>query len=226
VTLRIFTLMDKKINKIISSLRADYSSGKLDKNSIDKDPFIQFGRWMKDALVKKVKEPNAFHLATVNESHQPDVRVVLLRGFNKKGFVFFTNYKSEKGRNITGNAGCALDFFWVEMQRQVRIQGMAKKISAKESDEYFASRPRESQLSAWASAQSTLVENRNVLEEKYKKVEKKYHGKLVPRPPHWGGYRVIPTAFEFWQGRSNRLHDRIVYMKTANGKWKIYRLNP
>jgi pyridoxamine 5'-phosphate oxidase len=165
-------------------------------------------------------------LATVNRKGQPDARIVLLRGVDKNGFSFFTNYKSAKGREINENKKVCLNFFWPDLSRQVRIAGTIEKLSAKISDDYFQSRPRESQLGAWASNQSEVIENRQALEAKFDEFEQKFNGKKIPRPAHWGGYIVRPVTIEFWQGRASRLHDRILYEKNKSGTWKISRLAP
>ena len=215
-----------QINMQIKNLRVDFESLNLEKIQVDKSPIVQFIRWLENALEAKINEPHAMTLSTANKKGQPDARVVLLRGVEKKGFSFFTNYKSAKGKEIVENKKVCLSFYWAELARQVRIKGVAVKLSAKNSDDYFESRPRESQISAWASSQSEMIENRDVLIKKYNEFEKKFENKKVPRPLHWGGYLVIPDSMEFWQGRNNRLHDRIQYEKSKSGKWKIARLCP
>lgn len=181
---------------------------------------------MKQALDAEVEEPNAMTLATVNRNGEPDARVVLLRGLDKKGFVFFTNYQSRKGKALTAKKKACLNFFWPELQRQIRIKGTVEKISSKASDDYFRSRPRESQIGAWASIQSEPMDDRLVLEQRFVDFERKFAGKPVPRPANWGGFRLIPTHVEFWQGRPSRLHDRIAYDKQRSGKWSVIRLHP
>lgn len=215
-----------QINTQIKNLMVDFESLKLEKIQVDKSPIVQFIRWMENALEAKINEPHAMTLSTANKKGQPDARVVLLRGVEKKGFSFFTNYKSAKGKEIVENKKVCLCFYWAELARQVRIKGIAVKLSTKNSDDYFQSRPRESQISAWASSQSEMIESRDVLIKKYNEFEKKFEKKKVPRPLHWGGYLVIPDSMEFWQGRNNRLHDRIQYEKSKSGKWKIARLCP
>jgi pyridoxamine 5'-phosphate oxidase len=180
---------------------------------------------MKDVLDNAIGEPNAMTLATVDKKGFPDARVVLLRSVTKKGFTFFTNYRSAKARELQNKKAC-LNFFWQELSRQVRIVGTVSKLSAKESDRYFNSRPRENQLSAWTSQQSEIVSNRDALEKKYSMLEKKFQNKKIPRPSYWGGYAVLPISIEFWQGKQNRLHDRIIYLKQKTGKWKMERLSP
>jgi pyridoxamine 5'-phosphate oxidase len=214
------------VNQIIKTLRNEIEAAELDKKHVHKNPLIQFQHWMGEALKAKVQEPNAMTLATVSKKGQPDARIVLLRGIEKNGFSFFSNYKSMKGREIDENKKICLNFFWPELARQVRINGSVEKLPSKISDEYFRSRPRESQLGAWASNQSENIESRQVLIERYAEFEKKFNGKNVSRPPHWGGYLVKPITIEFWQGRPSRLHDRILYSKNKPGAWKISRLAP
>lgn len=212
--------------KGLAAIRTDYSKSKLDIQTVDKDPLIQFGKWFKQALEAKALEPNAMNLATLSEKGTPTSRIVLLKGIEKSQFVFYTNYQSQKGRELELNPACALNFFWPELERQIRIEGVVRRVSANESDEYFQSRPRESQVGAWASPQSTMIENREILEERAKQIEVKYEGlKVLPRPKQWGGFGVTPFEIEFWQGRPSRLHDRIVYSKT-DSKWNINRLAP
>ncbi|REJ82366.1 MAG: pyridoxamine 5'-phosphate oxidase [Bacteroidetes bacterium] len=215
-----------QLRKYIRNLRRDFISGVLDKKSVSKSPFVQFESWMKQAIDAGIEEPNAMTLSTVDKNLQPDSRVVLLRDLNRNGFSFFTNYLSEKGKQIQSNKRACLNFYWPELHRQVRIKGMISRLSPKESDEYFDSRPRESQIGAWASQQSSVLESRASLESKIEFYLQKFEGMKVPRPIHWGGYRLNPKSMEFWQGRENRLHDRILYTKMKNGAWKLNRLNP
>ncbi len=215
----------KKSNQSIRNLRTTFTYVQLEEKKIDKNPIKQFNKWMQDALSANTGEPNAMTLATVDKKGFPEARVVLLRGVDKNGFSFFTNYKSAKGKELSSKKAC-LNFFWIELARQVRIVGTVKKVSARESDDYFNSRPRESQISAWTSHQSAVIGSRQDLEKKYALMEKKFQNKKVPRPSYWGGYAVIPLAIEFWQGKQNRLHDRIIYTKLKTGKWKIERLSP
>ncbi len=210
----------------IKSLRTDFVSAPFDEEMVAKNPIKQFENWMNEALDTKVDEPNAMTLATVDKTGQPDARIVLLRDVTPKGFSFFTNYESKKGKDLTVRKKVCLNFFWAEMARQVRIFGTVEKVTAAESNAYFNSRPRESQLGAWASHQSDELSTKAELFERLEVLEKKYAGKKVPRPAHWGGFRVLPVRIEFWQGRQSRLHDRIVYKKLKTGKWKIVRLNP
>ena len=215
-----------KLQETIRNLRNDFASSELNEKAAGKNPVKLFGRWLLNALESEVFEPNAVTLATSSREGQPDARIVLLRNFDKNGFVFFTNYKSQKGNEMEKNKKVCLNFFWPELQRQVRILGSIEKLTSKASDDYFRSRPRESQISAWASEQSQVIPNRQFLESRYLEYELKYHGNNVPRPRHWGGIRVKPSLIEFWQGRPSRLHDRIVFKKLRSGKWKIERLNP
>ncbi|MFA6596328.1 MAG: pyridoxamine 5'-phosphate oxidase [Ignavibacteriaceae bacterium] len=209
----------------LANLRVDYKSAELNETHIRQDPIEQFENWFNDSIHAKIYEPNAMTLATSSGDGLPNARIVLLKGFDKNGFVFYTNYESHKGQELEYNPKVALLFFWKELARQVRIKGKVEKISRKESDEYFHSRPKESQLGAWASNQSSEIPDRKFLEERFKTLQKKFGGKEIPLPPHWGGYRVVPFEIEFWQGRENRLHDRIVYRLVEND-WKISRLSP
>ena len=209
----------------IHSIRTDYIKAGLNEDLIKPEAMEQFSDWFDEALTAKVMEPNAMTLATSNIEGQPDARIVLLKGIDEKGFVFFTNYNSKKGRDILENSQVALLFFWPELERQVRIHGTVDKISHQQSEEYFHSRPIGSQLGAWASPQSSIIENRQVIEENLKQVQEKYNNGDIPLPDHWGGYRVEPIKIEFWQGRASRLHDRIVYEKNESS-WKIYRIAP
>ncbi len=215
----------RKTKDIIFNLRTGFNHAGLDEKQMDKNPINQFRNWMNDALQAKASEPNAMTLATIGKNNFPDARIVLLRGFDKNGFTFFTNYKSAKGKELDSKKAC-LNFFWIELSRQVRITGTVKKATAEASDEYFNSRPRESQIGAWVSAQSTVIVDRNVLDEKFNLLEKEFQNKKVPRPSYWGGYIVNPVRIEFWQGRQNRLHDRVLYSILKNGKWKMDRLSP
>lgn len=197
----------------------------LSENSVLSDPISQFSVWMNDAIESNLLEPNAMILSTANKNGIPSARTVLLKGFDEKGFVFFTNYMSAKAKDLGENPNTALLFLWLELERQIRITGKVEKLSNEESEKYFSSRPRESQLGAWASKQSSVIANRKVLEEQYEDMKRKFDGKEIPLPPFWGGYRVNPQRIEFWQGRESRLHDRICYTLDA-GKWKIERLSP
>lgn len=209
----------------ISKLHRDYPDRSLTERTAPKEPFRLFHHWFRQALKARLIDPNAMAVTTVNASGRPSARMVLLRGLDREGFVFFTNYLSRKGRDLAANPEAGLLFFWPQLGRQVRVEGRVRKVSAKESDGYFATRPRGSQLSAWASSQSRVIGGRDVLERKMKELEKKYEGRKIPRPPHWGGYRVIPSVVEFWSGRKNRLHDRLNYRKKGKG-WVRERLAP
>lgn len=216
--------MNDDLNKHISTDRKDFTKGELDENTIEKNPFKLFKKWLQEALDKMVLEPYAFHLAT-SVNNQPTSRVVYLRTIEDDGYVFFTNYKGRKGQEIADNNQVNMNFFWPEKERQVRIEGHAFKIDKEASDAYFESRPRESQLGAWASYQSEELEDYKELEDRLAYYKQKFEGKTVPRPLHWGGYIIKPTYFEFWQGRPSRLHDRIIFSFSDN-TWTIKRINP
>ena len=198
----------------------------LDEAKVAKDPFSQFRLWFDEALGAKFYEPTAVTCATVSEDGRPSARIVLLKHFDEKGFVFYTNYESRKAKELEKTPMAALVFWWDQFVRQVTIEGDVKKISPEESDAYFQTRPRESRLSAWASCQSQVIASREVLEERMRELEKKYENKEIPRPPFWGGYLVIPSLFEFWQGRAGRMNDRLRYQKNPQGNWFIERLSP
>lgn len=215
--------MDKNIN--IAQLRKEYSLKTLSEESVDENPFKQFEEWMKEAIKINYIDANSMMLSTVSSDGKPSSRIVLLKGFDMNGFTFYTNYKSSKGNDMEQNPWVSLSFFWISLERQIHIKGKVSKISSQESDEYFATRPRESQLAAWTSSQSNVIANRSILDNKYKELEKLYADKLVPRPPHWGGYLVEPFSIEFWQGRESRLHDRILFNKTKKD-WLISRVAP
>lgn len=212
-------------NKDLAHIRLEYSREELSEEHVDADPFVQFGRWMDEAIAAEVPEPTAMCLSTASKDGRPSSRMVLLKGFDQDGFVFYTNYNSHKGRELAENPHAALTFFWPELERQVRIAGSTSKVSDEESDEYFSSRPYTSRLGAWASDQSEPIESKTVLVTKAAKLAIKYATGGVPRPPHWGGYRVVPDLIEFWQGRPSRLHDRICY-EMSEGSWRIKRLSP
>jgi len=210
---------------MIADLRRDYQHGDLLEPDMEANPLRQFALWLQQALAASLPEPNAMTLATVSAAGQPAARTVLLRGYDERGFVFYTNYDSRKGEEIAANPRVALLFFWPELERQVRIEGMAAPVAPEESDAYFRTRPHGSRLGAWASRQSAVIPGRGVLEAEMEALAAKYPGDDVPRPPHWGGYRVMPTAIEFWQGRPNRLHDRLRYLPVGDG-WRLERLAP
>ena len=206
-------------------IRQGYEDNGLDKEDLNSDPIIQFESWFEEA--KKLEPiPTAMSLSTVNNNGEPTLRTVLLKLFDKKGFVFFTNYKSRKADHITDNPNVAVLFNWVAMERQVSISGVAEKIKTKESIKYFMSRPRGSQLGAWVSDQSSVLSSRKILELKLEEMKRKFSDGEIPLPDFWGGYRIIPKTFEFWQGRPNRLHDRFIYSKLSNEIWEINRIAP
>jgi pyridoxamine 5'-phosphate oxidase len=197
----------------------------LSEDRVESDPVAQFAQWYERAQAVVTPLPHAVALATATRAGQPSLRMVLLKGFDAHGFVFYTNYRSRKGRELARNPRATLLFYWGELERQVRIDGRVEKLMARESDAYFATRPRGSQLAAWASPQSAAEKGRGALERRFAALARKYSG-AVPRPPHWGGYRLVPEAFEFWQGREDRLHDRILYRRARGGRWRIERLAP
>ena len=211
--------------KDIASIRQDYSKHKLDKRHVQENPLKQFEQWLQQAIEAEVYEPTAMTLATATKDAIPSSRTVLLKGVEDRAFLFYTNYQSKKGQQLTENPYAALTFFWPELERQVNITGKIEKANEEVSDAYFASRPRKSQLGAWASAQSQEIKSRIQLIRDFIALSARYVGREVPRPPHWGGFKLAPHTIEFWQGRPNRLHDRIQY-NLENGKWKIKRLSP
>jgi len=210
---------------MLRDLRTNYQKSELTEDSINSDPFRQLEEWLKSAIEEENPEPTAMVLSTVDAKGFPDSRVVLLKEITAEGLVFFTNYNSKKGRQITAKQNVAVNFFWSKMERQVRIKGVVERIPEELSVEYFKSRPIDSQLGAWASPQSRIIENREVLNENFSLYQHYFQEHEIIKPPHWGGFLIRPEYFEFWQGRSNRLHDRIAYQKSG-GAWDIFRLAP
>ena len=210
----------------LATIRSDYQKKSLSKREVSANPMDQFEHWFEEATSAEINEPTAMNLSTVDKNGRPTARIVLLKGINDSAFQFYTNYDSQKAQDLARNPFAALTFFWPELERQIRIEGKVEKLSALTSENYFSSRPRESQIGAWASPQSQVIENRYMLEEIVKNLKKKYDGKDVPRPQHWGGYQLVPDKLEFWQGRSSRLHDRIVYRLGPDNHWMIERLAP
>jgi pyridoxamine 5'-phosphate oxidase len=209
----------------LADLRREYSREALNRSSVDADPFVQFGKWMNEAIASEMLDATAMILSTVDAENRPSSRVVLLKGFDERGFRFFTNYGSRKSRELEANPNATIHFFWAELERQINIRGRVEKATREEAEEYFRTRPVESRLGAWASNQSETVSSRAELEKKFEEMRVKFSGDDVPLPPFWGGYRVTPDRFEFWQGRPSRLHDRICYT-LENGVWNIIRLSP
>ena len=210
----------------VARLRKEYTRAGLKEFEADPNPIEQFRTWFDEVLTSNLHEPNAMALATATLDGRPSARVVLLKGFDERGFVFYTNYEGRKGEELETNPHCALLFYWGELERQVRVEGRVRRVPDKESDAYFAGRPRGSQLGAWASEQSRPGGDRCALEHRLRELEAEYEGRDVPRPPFWGGYRVEPETVEFWQGRENRVHDRLVYRRSEDGGWRRGRLQP
>jgi len=215
------------LKKYIENLRSEYSGEVLDEKTVQREPHKQFEIWMLEAVNANVEVPNAMILATADKTGKPSVRTVLLRDFSDKGFTFFTNYNSRKGKEIDENPFGSLLFYWPELHRQVRIDGSMIKVDPAVSMEYFKQRPLDNQVSSWISPQSTVVESKSVLEKKYDSFKSKYEGKEIPYPEFWGGYLLKPTTYEFWQGQTGRLHDRVLYeYEQENNSWKTVRLAP
>jgi len=210
----------------ISDYRREYMSTGIDRENLDVDPILQFETWFTQAKESGVEDANAFSLATADSDGAPSIRTVLLKLFDERGFVFFTNYNSRKSKQIKENAHVAMLFPWLALNRQIKVEGVCQKVSAGESIKYFATRPRGSQIGAWCSDQSEVIESRSFLEQKYQEAMEKFRAGSVPLPSFWGGYRIVPSLIEFWQGRENRLHDRFQYRKLESGGWEIQRLAP
>lgn len=214
------------MNEEIARLRTEFTKNGLKESEVDSSPLRQFGVWFENAVASEVDEPNAMALSTVDHNGRPVCRIVLLKGVDDTGFTFYTNYNSRKGRNLIEFPFAALTFLWHNLERQVRIEGRVEKVAEEESDAYFAIRPRGSQIGAWVSEQSEVAESQEEMERRVAVIEKLFEGKEVTRPPHWGGFRLIPDHIEFWQGRLNRLHDRILYELKEDQNWQISRLYP
>lgn len=210
----------------VARLRQNYTRAGLTEAELHPDPIVQFDRWFQQSLDAGLREPNAMTLATATADGMPSARIVLLKSFDARGFVFFTNYESQKGRELLENPRAALVFHWVELERQVRIAGSVERTADQETDDYFHSRPVNSQLGAWASRQSQVIASREVLEEQFSSAADMHSGKQIPRPPDWGGYRVVPHWIEFWQGRPSRLHDRLRFDRSGEQGWRVGRLSP
>jgi pyridoxamine 5'-phosphate oxidase len=215
------------VDSSIADLRQNYTLAGLSETEVAADPIQQFQAWFQQALEANLIEPNAMTLATATPDGKPTARIVLLKGVNEQGFVFYTNYESQKGQQLIANPYAALVFLWDKLERQVRIEGKVEQLQPTESEAYFHSRPRASQLSAWASDQSRVIRDRDILEQKLTDLKAQYtEDTAIPLPPHWGGFRIVPNRIEFWQGRLSRLHDRLVYDVQTDGSWQIQRLAP
>ena len=210
----------------IASIRKDYQLRSLSESDVHASPVLQFSQWWEEAIDSAIDEVNAMTLSTITATGRPSARIVLLKGFDENGFVFYTNYQSQKGIDIEHFPHVALNFFWPEFERQVRIEGIVYRVATAVSDAYFASRPRESQLGAWASPQSNEIGSRTELEQAFAACNEKFEGQEVPRPANWGGYIINPEKFEFWQGRPGRLHDRLCFQLSENGQWRRFRKAP
>ena len=209
----------------LQKIRRSYKLSELSKNSVDEDPFAQFNKWFEEVIEAKITDPSAMVLSSVDHERKPSSRIVLLKEMDERGLIFFTNYLSRKADDFAENPAASVLFFWKELERQVRIEGTVEKTNRKISEDYFQTRPRDSQIGTWVSKQSTEIANRKFLDDKYEELEKKFGDDEIPLPEYWGGYRLIPNYFEFWQGREKRLHDRICYKLERHG-WNIFRLAP
>jgi len=214
------------LREYIQNNRRDFQNEELDERSVPENPFILFEKWFEELLKSEVLDPYAFTLATSGADNQPSARVLYMRDVTEKGITCYTNYNSRKGKDLEENPRFSANFYWPELARQVRFVGTVKKIEESNSDAYFHSRPRESKVGAWASDQSIALVSRKELETRVKKYTDKFEGQEIPRPPHWGGYLLMPNEIEFWQGRESRLHDRLLYKRAGNGKWQLNRLSP
>ena len=220
-------MLDREVMTVeLSNIRSDYARAGLTERDVDPSPTIQLDRWLNEAIAAKHPEPTAFTLATASKDGEPASRVVLLKGLNERGLVFYTGYDSAKGHDLAENPRASASFFWVMLERQIRVTGSVTKVSEEESFAYFSSRPRGSRLGAWSSAQSSVIAGRAELEAKYAEIEKRFPGDDIPLPPHWGGYRIAIERMELWQGRPSRLHDRLRYTRISESAWKIERLSP
>jgi pyridoxamine 5'-phosphate oxidase len=209
----------------LQKIRRSYKLNELSKSSVDEDPFTQFNKWFEEVIDAKITDPSAMVLSSVDHARKPSSRIILLKEVDDKGFIFFTNYLSRKADDFAENPAASILLYWKELERQVRIEGTVEKTKRKISEDYFQTRPRDSQIGTWVSKQSTVIANRRFLDDKYSELEKKFGDDEIPLPEYWGGYRLIPNYFEFWQGREKRLHDRICYKNEKHG-WNIFRLAP
>ncbi|MGH2734462.1 MAG: pyridoxamine 5'-phosphate oxidase [Actinomycetota bacterium] len=216
----------EELSESLAHLGVKRSPDGLDESDLDPDPFVQFGRWMSDALEAGLRMPNEMTLATADDDCRPSARIVLLKGVDERGFTFFTNFNSRKGRQMAGNPQAALVFYWAELERQVNVTGPVERVSSGESEAYWVTRPPGSRRAAWASNQSEVIQNRAELEARVAEIERRWPDDDIPLPPHWGGFRLAPETIEFWQGRPNRLHDRLVYRRVPDVGWLIERLAP